>query len=219
MRALAGHVSAGRTSAGRTSPVRPSAWRSSVRLTSAVPLNLDGHLFTRQSGKAIEVRTRLAADFTGWETDNANFETQFERLIRAGRGGANLPGAAITKSLVGQHSASRMRGSQRRLRCGEPCRPDGHWKARPDAIGHEQGTEMLRWHSDRRMRFIHEVDVALFGVEAHAGRSERGQANGLCPLQGADGQRRTNSISRLSLMPIGWLPGSWLRQPSAAAGQ
>jgi hypothetical protein len=35
------------------------------------------------------------------------------------------------------------------------------------------------------MRFIREVNVALLGIEAHAGRSERRQANGLCPLHGA----------------------------------
>ena len=46
-------------------------------------LNLDGHLFDWQSGKASEVRSRLAADFTGWETNNTVFETQFDRLVRA----------------------------------------------------------------------------------------------------------------------------------------
>jgi hypothetical protein len=42
----------------------------------------------------------------------------------------------------------------------------GHWKARPDAIGHERGTEVLRRHRDRQMGFIREVNVALLGIEA-----------------------------------------------------
>jgi uncharacterized protein YjbI with pentapeptide repeats len=50
-----------------------------------VPLNLDGHLLEGKwkSGWAHDVKGRLAADFTGWDTDNAKFEEQFERVVKA----------------------------------------------------------------------------------------------------------------------------------------
>ena len=49
-----------------------------------LPLDLDGYLFDEWEGPlAVHVRERLAADFTGWESDNAKFETQFQRVVAA----------------------------------------------------------------------------------------------------------------------------------------
>ena len=52
--------------------------------TILLPLDLDGFLFDAWRGPlAVRVRESLAADFTGWEQDNAKFEAEFERVVDA----------------------------------------------------------------------------------------------------------------------------------------
>jgi hypothetical protein len=61
---------------------------------AVIPLNLDGELFAWKNGKADEVRSRLAADFTEWECNHGKFEAAFERVVKAlrtGDGGREEP--------------------------------------------------------------------------------------------------------------------------------
>jgi len=54
------------------------------KVLTLIPLDLDGFLFDRwESAKAEQVKTRVAADFTGWETDNQKMQEQFERVLKA----------------------------------------------------------------------------------------------------------------------------------------
>ena len=53
------------------------------KVLALVPLDLDGFLHQWPSGKAQQVRSRLAADFVGWGQDDGIFARQVERVIRA----------------------------------------------------------------------------------------------------------------------------------------
>ena len=53
------------------------------KVHALIPLDLDGYLFDGpwESSKASQVKDRLAADFTGWESDNDKYRRGLKQLL------------------------------------------------------------------------------------------------------------------------------------------
>jgi hypothetical protein len=55
-------------------------------VSKLIPLNLDGYMFTDEWDLGVlahDIRSRVAPDFRGWETNDAKFNDQVGRVIKA----------------------------------------------------------------------------------------------------------------------------------------
>lgn len=55
------------------------------KLNLLLPLDLDAHLFCDdfRNGKQDQLRTRLAANFQGWQPDSTGFSAELDRVVKA----------------------------------------------------------------------------------------------------------------------------------------
>jgi hypothetical protein len=69
------------------------------KVLALIPLDLDGFLFSDECeyGKKAQLKSRLAADFKGWETSNDTFEQAFESVVKALRSDDWRPPAPDSK--------------------------------------------------------------------------------------------------------------------------
>jgi hypothetical protein len=59
--------------------------QSGEKVLALIPLDLDGYIFSGQwiSGKQEQVKSRVVANFTGWEEEGDKFYSEIERLVKS----------------------------------------------------------------------------------------------------------------------------------------
>ena len=57
----------------------------SKKVLALIPLEVDGYVFSNEcaNSKKTQILSRVAAGFKGWENDNAKFEAEFEKVVKA----------------------------------------------------------------------------------------------------------------------------------------
>ena len=73
-----------------------------ARLFLWIPINLDGYLLSDafESGKKQQLLSRLAANFVGWESDTAQLDNAFEKLVKALRPAAHEADSPCSKAVA-----------------------------------------------------------------------------------------------------------------------
>ena len=55
----------------------------SEKVSILIALDLDGYFYKWHDSRAVEIRSRLAVDFAGWESNEKKFNDSFEKLMKA----------------------------------------------------------------------------------------------------------------------------------------